>query len=225
VNAALRKNMPYDALRDLRGITVFDDSPIDIVSHKGLPVQTLPELIELAKQRPLTFASAGIGSIAHMTGEILAQVTGAKLRHISYAGDAAALPDVMAGRVDFRMGSWADDRRYVEAGQLKLLAIVYPKRLAEVPNTPIVNEVVPSMSKYPAGVFNSIVVSKNVPNEIVEKISTAMKIAIASDSFKQRISALGLYPRYTTPDETDKFLKSQIDTWAEIGKNANINFD
>jgi tripartite-type tricarboxylate transporter receptor subunit TctC len=225
VNAALRKNMPYDALRDFRGITVFDDSPIDIVAHKGFPAQTLPELIELAKQRNLTFASAGIGSIAHMTGELLAQVTGIKLRHISYSGDAAALPDVMSGRVDFRMGSWSDDRRYVEAGQLKLVSIVYPKRLQEAPNTPTVNEIIPSMAKYPAGVFNSIVVSKAVPTEIVEKISAAMKIALASDSFKQRISALGLYPRYTTPEETDKFLKAQIDTWADIGKTANITFE
>lgn len=225
VNAAIRKNMPYDALRDFRGITVFDDSPIDIVTHNGSPAQSLPELIELAKRRNMTFASAGIGSIAHLTGLLLAQVTGAKFEHISYSGDAAALPDVASGRVDFRLGSWSDDRQHVKAGRLKLLAVVYPQRLADAPNTPTVNELVPGMVKYPAGVFNSIVVSKATPADIVQKISAAMKSAVASESFRKRIAALGLYPRYTTPDETDKFLKAQIDTWAALGKAANIDLE
>ena len=225
INGALRKNLRYDPEKSFSPVILLATLPDFLLVHPSVKANTVIELIDLAKQRQLTFASAGIGSIAHMTGELLAQVTGIKLRHISYSGDAAALPDVMSGRVDFRMGSWSDDRRYVEAGQLKLLSVVYPKRLQEAPNTPTVNEIIPSMAKYPAGVFNSIIVSKAVPTEIVEKISAAMKIALASDSFKQRISALGLYPRYTTPEETDKFLKAQIDTWADIGKTANITFD
>jgi len=225
VNPGTRKSLPYDALKDFRGIAVVADAPLDIVSSTGFQANTLQELIALAKTRELTYATAGPGSVAHMSGELLARVTGMRMEHVPYAGDAAAFPDVASGRVNFRVGSWSDDRPHVEAGRLKLLGIFYPRRIADAPNAPTVAEVVPEMAQYPAGVFNSVVVPAGVPQEVLDRIGEHFRQALASDSFKQRISALGLYPRYTTPAETDAFLRRQIETWTRIAREANLQFD
>ncbi|PZW43085.1 tripartite tricarboxylate transporter family receptor [Humitalea rosea] len=179
-------------------------------------------MIALARTRELTFATAGPGSVAHMSGELLARETGIRLEHVPYPGDAAAFPDVVSGRVNFRVGSWSDDRQHVQSGALKLLAVFYPHRLPDFPNTPTVTESVPSMGNYPAGVFNSIVVPARVPEELVAQISDGLRRALASDGFKQRISALGLYPRYTTVEETAVFLRNQVTTWSEIARSAGI---
>ncbi len=110
----------------------------------------------------------------------------------------------------------------MRSGTLKLLAVFYPRRIHDAPDAPTVAEVVPSMASYPAGVFNSIVVPARVPEEVVGRISEGLRQAVSSDSFKERFAALGLYPRYTTPAETDAFLRNQVETWTAIARAAGI---
>jgi tripartite-type tricarboxylate transporter receptor subunit TctC len=223
VNAATRDNLPYDSLKDFRGVTLFALAPLDIVASNGFKANNVKELIELAKTQPLTYATAGPGSVANMTGELFAREVGIKLQHVPYAGDAAAYPDVAAGRVDFRVGSWSDDKPHVAAGDLKLLAVIYPQKLPDAPDTPLLVDSVPSMKDYPQGVFNSIVITAKTPDDVVAKISEGFEKALNSDSFKTRLGALGLYPQYMSPADTDAFLKNQIDTWTAIAKAANIH--
>jgi tripartite-type tricarboxylate transporter receptor subunit TctC len=201
---------------------VVADSPIDIVVSRTSAFATLQNLITAARTRELTYATAGPGSIAHMTGELLARETAMRVQHIPYPGDAAAFSDVVAARVDFRIGSWSDDRPHVAGGALRLLAAVYPRRLPEAPEAPTVAEVVPSMRDYPLGVFNAIVVPARVPPEIVERLSEAIRRAVATDAFRERFATLGLGPRFATPAETDAFLRAQVETWTSIARSAGI---
>jgi tripartite-type tricarboxylate transporter receptor subunit TctC len=222
VNAAVRRNLPFDTLGDFRGISVVADSPIDIVVSRNSPAQTLQDLLAMARTRDLTYATAGPGSIAHMTGELLARETGIRITHIPYPGDAAAFSDVVAGRVDFRIGSWSDDRQHVANGVLRLLAAVYPRRLPEAASAPTVAEVVPSMANYPLGVFNAVVVPARTPGAIVERLSDSIRQAVATEAFRDRFATLGLYPRFTTPAETDAFLRAQVETWTAIARSSGI---
>lgn len=201
------------------------DSPLTVVSSHVLPASSLADLVALAKTRDLTYATSGPGSMGHMTGLLLASITGMRMEHVPYPGEAVAFADVMSGRVDFRIGSWSDDRPNVEAGRLRLLGIIYPQRVSDAPNTPIMNEVVPEMARYPAGVFNAVVVPAGVPQEVIDRIGEHFHKAVNSESWQQRVRAMGLYPRYMTPAETDAFLRQQIDTWTEIAKAANLVFD
>jgi tripartite-type tricarboxylate transporter receptor subunit TctC len=227
VNAAARPNLPYDPAKDFIGISVFSQGPLAIVAHPGFPASTLPDLIEEARKRdarPFTFASAGVGSPAHLAGELIQRKAGVKLSHISYAGEAAALADVLSGRIDFQIGTWANWRPHVESGKLKLISILYPKRVPEAPNTPTASESIKDLD-LPLNVFNAIAVPAGVPKEVVAKISEGMKAAVASKSFQDRVLALGAYPFYTTPEETEAYLQKEITVWTGVTKAAGLRLE
>jgi tripartite-type tricarboxylate transporter receptor subunit TctC len=227
VNAAARPNLPYDSFKDFVGISVFSKGPLAIVAHPGFPADTLPGLIEEArkrKDRPFTFGSAGVGSPAHLAGELIQRKTGVKLTHISYSGEAAALADVLAGRVDFQIGTWANWRPLVESGKLKLLSILYPKRVPEAPNTPTASESIKDL-ELPLNVFNAIAVPARVPKDVIAKISDGMKTVVQGKSFQDRILALGAYPYYTNLEETETYLKKEVSVWTGVAKAAGLRFD
>jgi tripartite-type tricarboxylate transporter receptor subunit TctC len=223
----IRQSLPYDPLKDFTAVSVFIDAPLGVVASPNFAPNTLGELIEEAKKRPdrpLTYASAGAASTSHMIGELLQRQLGIKLKHIPYTGEGTAIPDVLTGRVDFQMGTWSVQRPYVQSGQLKLLAVMSRTRLPEVPNTPTLNEAIQGLHSTFAA-FNQILVPAGTPKEIVTKISDGIRAAVATDSFRQRILTLGSYPRDTTPEEADAFLKNEITTWGDIAKAAGIRVD
>jgi tripartite-type tricarboxylate transporter receptor subunit TctC len=230
VNPAVRSTMPYDALKDFVGVSIFIDAPHAIVAHPGFKPSTLPEMIEEANKRGegsyLTYATSGLASSSHMTGELLRGVAGTKFRHVPYAGGAvAALPDILTGRVDFSVSTWADVRPYVESGKMKLIAISYRNRLPEAPQAAMLSETYPALASLPIGAWNGIVVPAAVPPAIVEKISAGIQAATSSETFKKRILDLGSYPRFTTIKDTEKFLTTEIETWKKIAKEANIKLE
>jgi tripartite-type tricarboxylate transporter receptor subunit TctC len=227
VNAGARPNLPYDSLKDFKGVSVFIQGPLAIVAHPGFPANTLPELIEEARKRearPFTFASAGVGSPAHLAGEIIQRKANIKLAHISYSGEAAAVSDILSGRVDFQIGTWASWRPHVEQGKLKLISILYPKRLPEAPNTPTAVETIKDLG-LPLNVFNALAVPSGVPADVLAKISEGVKAAVESKTFREKVLALGAYPHYTTPEETDAYIRNEIAIYTEITKAAGIRLE
>jgi tripartite-type tricarboxylate transporter receptor subunit TctC len=227
INAAVRKNLPYNTLKDFVGVSVFIEGPLGIVAHLGFPANNLAELIELAKQRadkPLTFASAGIGSPVHMGSQLVQKKAGIKLVHIPYNGEAAAIPDVLSGRVDFQIGTWVIQRPYVESGKLKMLAALFKNRLPEAPNVPTAAETIKDLG-LPLSAWNGIAVSSQVPKDVLAKISAGIKTATSTKTFEERIRSLGSYPAFTTLEETDAYLKREISTWSDVAASANIRLD
>jgi tripartite-type tricarboxylate transporter receptor subunit TctC len=227
VNAAVRKNLPYDTLKDFVGVSVFIEGPLGIVAHPGFGPNNLAELIDEAKKRidkPLTFASAGIGSPVHMGSELVQKKTGIKLVHVPYNGEAAALPDVLSGRVDFQIGTWVIQRPHVESGKLKMLATLFKTRLPEAPNVPTAAETIKDLG-LPLSAWNGIAVSARVPQDVLAKISEGVKAATGTKTYEERIRALGSYPAFTTLAETDAYIKREISTWSDVAKSANIRLD
>jgi tripartite-type tricarboxylate transporter receptor subunit TctC len=118
VSPGIRSSLPYDTLKDFSGVSIFVDAPVSIVAHPGFGPSTIPELIEEARKRPdrpLTFGTSGIGTTGHMYAELLQRKMGIKLKHVPYAGDAAGMPDALSGRIDFQIGTWSNERPYVES--------------------------------------------------------------------------------------------------------------
>ena len=223
----IRSTLPYDTIKDFTGISIFVDAPQAIASHLGFAPNTLPELIAEARKRtdrPFTYASAGVAGAPRMAAELMQKRANIKLKLIAYQGASAALSDTLTGRVDFQMGTWADLRPHVEAGKLKLISIMYRNRVPEAPNVPTTNESNPEL-ELPQGAFNGLVVPAATPKDVIAKISSGISTAIATSSFKKRILELGSYPQHTTPEETDAFLKKEVETWAEIAAAANIRVD
>ena len=222
---AVRTTLPYDTLKDFVAVATYVDAPLAIVAHPSFPANTLPELIAEAKKRPadrpFTYSSAGVGSIFHMASEMMQRKAGITLKHIVYNGEAAGMPDLLGGRVDIQLGTWGNQKPHVEAGKLKLIAMMYRKRMPEVANVPTTTESNPELG-LPLGAFNSLVAPAGTPKEVIAKLADAVKQATATKAFEDRIIALASYPQYLGPEDTDKFLRTQIANWTEIAKAANI---
>jgi tripartite-type tricarboxylate transporter receptor subunit TctC len=220
----VKSNLPYDTEKDFKAVSVIVDIPLAIVAHPGFAPNNFPELIEAAKKResnPLTYATAGVASFSHMAGELLQKKAGIKLVHVPFNGASQAMPDTLSGRVDFQIGTWADQRPFVESGKLKLIAILHRTRVPEAPNTATVAETLKGLAT-PGGAFLAISVPAGVPDDVMKKIAEGMKTATTTKSYQDRILKLGSYPRYTTPAEADAFLANELKTWSELAHSAGI---
>jgi tripartite-type tricarboxylate transporter receptor subunit TctC len=222
INPSIRRNMPYDTLADFANVAIFLISPHAIVAHTGFAPSTMQELVAEAGRRTLTFASSGVGSSAHMTGELIQSTTGTRWEHVPYNGQAEAAADVMAGRIDFSVVTWSDARPSVDAGRLKLLAISYPNRLPDLPNMPTVIEAIPAMAALPVGAWTGITAPAGVPPEVLATLAEGIRTAIASEGFRQRVLALGSYPTFQGPAEADGFIRNEIAIWADVVRRQRI---
>ncbi|MEJ0011192.1 MAG: tripartite tricarboxylate transporter substrate binding protein [Bauldia sp.] len=222
VNPTIQKSLPYDTIKDFQGLTIFYSTPHAIVAYPGFAPSTPEELFAESKKRTLKFASAGVGSSSHMTGELIQSVAGVRWQHIPYNGDAEALADILSGRVDFTVSSWTNVEPQVKAGKLKLIAFSNPTRLPDYPDVPTLWEVLPAMKALPVGSWSGLVAPAGVPPDVLAKVADAIKTASLSDEYKEKAAAIGKMARYMTPDETSAYLKTEVETWARIVKEQNI---
>jgi tripartite-type tricarboxylate transporter receptor subunit TctC len=225
IGPGTRTNLPYDALKDFAPISVYVDAPLAIVANPNFPANTLSELIAEAKKRDashlVTYSSAGVGSVSHLTAEMVQRKAGISLKHIVYNGEALSLPDLMAGRIDVQFGTWGTQRPLVDAGKLKLIGMMYHRRMPEAPNMPTTTESNPELD-LPTGAFNAIVAPAGTPKEVVDKIASAIKSATASKIYEEHIVKLASYPNYAGPEETAAFIRREIEKWTQVAKAADI---
>src|SRR5207237_10622008 len=131
--------LPYDTQRELVAVSMVATQPVALVANKSFPADTIPQLIELAKNsaEPLNFTSPGPRGVGHLAGEMLKQRAGIPMTHVNYNGSAPALTDVIAGRVPLMFDIWHSAKRYVDSGELKLIAGASAERLAGAPDVAI----------------------------------------------------------------------------------------
>jgi tripartite-type tricarboxylate transporter receptor subunit TctC len=224
INPSLRKNMPFDTLKDLSGVSMLAISPIVITAAPKLPANNLSELIALAKQKPgkLTYASPGSGSSMHLGGELLKSTAGIDVLHAPYKGSGGAYPDVFAGRVDLLIDPLFSSLPHIKSGNLKPIAIMSPARSPIAPNIPTVAETLPGFSV--ESVFGAVVPS-GTPREIVNKISADLAKVVQSPETRARMADIGLSPVGNKPEQFDAFIRAEIDKWAKVVKASGATAD
>jgi len=224
INPSLRKNMPFDTLKDLSGISMLAISPIVITAAPSLPAKNLKELIALAKSKPgkLTYASPGSGSSMHLGGELLKSTAGIDILHAPYKGSGGAYPDVFAGRVDLLIDPLFSSLPHIKSGNLKPIAIMSPARSPIAPELPTVAETLPGFSVQ--SVFGAVVPSAT-PREVVRKISADLAKVLQSPDTKARMAQIGLTPVGDTPEQFDAFIRAEIDKWAKVVKASGATAD
>ncbi len=221
---AVRSDLTYDTLGDLRGITNYASVPIVLVARPDFPPNNLREFVELAKQRkdsPASFASSGAGTLSHMIGALVENRFGVTLNHVPYQGAAPALIDVLAGRVDVLIANWSETRENISAGRLKLVAVLGSNRIPELPNLQTANEAFPELGTL-GSAYQGIVIPAATPQDIKQKIAEGITAVVTSKEFKDRMAATGTLATNLSPAETDAFLKSEVETWTRVAKAANI---
>ena len=193
-----------------------------LVVNVKSPVQSVKDLIALAKQKPgeLTFASSGIGGAPHLTGEFFALQTGVKLTHIAYKGGGPAIADLLGGNVSMSFASMTSSLPFIKAGRLRPLAVSSRERLAQLPDVPTTIEAgVPNLEVRD---WQGILAARGTPKTIVDKLSGEIVRILKQPDTQARYAAAGMNIIASSPGEFREALASEIKRWAKVVKDANI---
>jgi len=217
INATLYTKLAFDIQRDISPVAGIARTPLVLEVTPTLPVKTVPELIAYAKANPghLNFASAGVGTPQHVSGELFKMMTGINMVHVPYRGAAPALTDMLAGQVQVMIDPLPASIEYVRSGKLRPLAMTSTTRLDEFPHIPTVAEFVPG---YESGSWYGIGVPAGTPAEIVTTLNRAINAAIADSTLKKRLADLGTLPLPSTRSEIRQFFAADIEKWAKVIK-------
>ncbi len=206
-------NLPLMLPRDFVPIGFTFDQPMSIGASHTLGINTLPELIALAKSRPgaITYSVAGVGRMTHLTGELLQMRADIKLQMVPYTGGAAqALSDIIAGRISMIVEGYAGMAGIYQAGSLKALAVGSAERLPGVPDIPTVAETLPG---FVAAGWQVVVAPNGTPGPIVSQVSKDLRHVLTTPDTMSRLVARGSYPRPMTPAEAESFVREQQQLW------------
>ena len=224
INPAVRRKMPFDTVKDLRGLTQLAEAHMVLVAHPSFPADTVPDLVKLARAQPdpIAYATPGPATAVHMAAELLQRVAEMKLLHVPYSGSAKALTDVLSNRVPLLFDVWHSVQPLVADKSLKVLGVINATRIPNAPQYPMIGETYPG---YQATSIFGIVVAGATPDAVVEKLSSDLRAYIRSDAFKARAASLGMTPVGSSPAEFDATVRSEISKWRDIASAANIAID
>ena len=222
INPAIAKSLPYDTAKDFAPVSMIAVQPVALVATKSYEANTVADVVALAKKQPLNYTSPGPRGVGDLAGQMLKQRAGipdGNFTHINYNGSAPALTDVIAGRVSLMFDIWHSARRYVESGELKLIASASSERLPGAANVPTIAETYPGVEVI---AFNAIVAAGGTPAPIVERLSADIRAIVASEAFREKTKNLGINAYGNTPAELSAWMRREIERWKEVAKAANI---
>ncbi len=224
VNPLMYKKLPYDTQKDFTPICLVATFAQMVLINPSVPATSVKELIALAKNgpKPLSYASGGIGSSQHLGGALFAYMAGIKMDHVPYKGGAPGLMDVIAGNVDL-MVSQPTSTAFITSGKLKALAISSPKRSPNNPDLPTVSEA--GVPGYQSLAWYGLVGPKNMPPEVLKKISEETMHATRSKAMQDTLAAQGGDAVGGTPAEFAAFIKAETTRYAKVVKEAGISAD
>ena len=221
VNAALYEKLSFDFMRDMAPVVGISRAPVILAINPSVPAKTVPEFIAYAKANPdkLNMGSAGIGSAGHLAGELLQMMTGIKLVHVPYRGNAPALTDLIAGQVQLVFPSSASSIEHVRTGNVRGLAVTGSTRLDALPDLPTVADSVPG---YEASSLYGIGAPRNTPAEVIDRLNKEVNAALADPKLKARLADLGGTPFGGSSAEFGRLIADETEKWGKVVKFAGI---
>ncbi|MCC6209742.1 MAG: tripartite tricarboxylate transporter substrate binding protein [Burkholderiales bacterium] len=221
INPVLRRQMPYDTVQDLRGVSILTTFPLAIVAHPGEPFDDLKGMIEYAKKHPgkLSYATPGVGGTSHLLVELLNGIAGIDLLHVPYKGSAPGRTDVIAGRVPLMCDPLFSAMPFVTAGKLKVIAVTTRERAPGFEQFPSVAETYPG---FDVRAYLGFVVPKATPDAVVRSIQQASATALRAPEVRKRVAELGNTPVGSTPEAFDAFIAADMAKWAKVIRDARI---
>lgn len=217
LNAVLFSKPSYDPGRDFSPVATVAYLPLTIVVNANLPVSSLKELVAYTQERKgqLSYGSYGVGSQAHIMGEMYKKLTGTDLVHVAYKGSAPAVADVLGGQVLFTFPGIPTIQGFLKGGRLKVLALSGARRNSLLPEVPTFSEA--GYKDMDVGAWYGFVVPAGTPREVISRISAAVASIITDADFVDKsLTAGGMVPLQTTPDQFAAFMRSETERMGAI---------
>lgn len=222
INPGLIPNPGFDAERDFAPISLCAQIPEILVCHRDAPFRSFAEFVAYARAHPraLTYSSAGIGSHPHVTMELLLHRLGLEVLHVPYRGAAPAFTDLVAGRVQLKLDSFATARAQIDAGAIRVLAIASATRSPVAPELPTIAEL--GLPGFEGILWMGFLAPAGTPAEVITRIATSVQDAVKSPAVAERLAQQGAEPVGSTPAAFAAQIAREIPQWREVIRAANI---
>ena len=215
------ENLSYAPFKDLISIGAIAEFPIILAVNSQLPVQSVKDLIALAKSKQLSFASAGTGSAPHLSGELFKNETQVALVHVPYKGSAPAVVDVASGQVDMMFDGIPALLPHIKSGKLRPIAAVSIQRNSQLPELPTFTELgYPSLV---ASVWYGLMAPAGTPKEIITRINVALNKTLAVPELQKKLEDAGAIVMPGTPENFESFYLKDYARWGEVIKKSGIS--
>ena len=221
INTTLFANLPYDFARDVTAIAPVNRIPLVLQVNPSFPANNLAEFIAYAKSNPgkVNVASPSAGTPPYLCVDLLKMMTGIDVTHVPYVGESQMLTDMLGGQVLAGFGGISPSMGHIKAGKLRALGVTSAKRVAELPDVPTIGETV---SGFEASGWSGVVAPKNTPQDVVDKLATAIHDLQNDPGFTGKLTEFGVTLLTMSPAEFAKFIADETDKWAKVVKFAGL---
>ena len=222
INPSLYAKLPFDTVRDFAPITLVASAPLLLVVNPKLQVNSVKELIALAKAKPgaLNFANSGSGTTAHLAGEMFKRMGAVDIVSVPYKGGGPAVIDLIAGNVQMYFSTIPAALTQVKAGRLRALAVTGGKRMSEISDIPTVSE--SGLPGFEVVAWFGMFAPARTPQPVVRKLNAELVRILNASEVREKMAGHGLIPGGNTPEQLGSFLKAEIAKWSKVIMDANI---
>ena len=221
ISAAMNPNLPYNATKDFAGVSRLGYSTTALITHPSTGVKTVKELVAMAKEKPgqVIFSHAGVGSSTHMNGERFRLAAGMQVKHVGFKGASDAMLEVLAGRVHFAILGLASSLSFIKDGKLVALAVGMPERSKLLPDVPTIAETIPG---YARDGSHSLLAPAGTPLPIRVQLSNEVKRIFELPDIRERFQNFDFTAGPTTPEEHERIVRADIETFSGVVRLAGL---
>jgi tripartite-type tricarboxylate transporter receptor subunit TctC len=225
IAASVYSKLNYDLTTSFTPVSLVANVPHMLVAHPSVPVNSVKELIELAKAKPgeLNAASQGNGTLSHLELELFKSSAGVNLLHVPYKGSSNAMPDLLAGQVSLFFDSIPSALPQVKAGKLKALGVLTSKRLAFLPNIPTIAE--SGLPGFEANNWFAVLAPAGTPKDIVNLLNAEIAKIVVIPGLRDHLASQGAILEGSTPEQLSVMIKSDLAKWAKVVKDSGARID
>jgi tripartite-type tricarboxylate transporter receptor subunit TctC len=219
----VNRKIRYDPLRDFVPISLVGTIPLVLAVHSTLPVNSVADLIRLARAHPgdIDFGSAGVGATTHLAVEHFMLLAKIKLRHVPYKGSPQATADLVAGHIQMAIPTMPAALPFIQARRIRALAVTTAERAAVLPDVPTMQEA--GVKGYVNVLWAGVLAPKGTPDAIVKRLHSEIVSALQTEGVRKVLAARGATPKPSTPEEFAAFIKSELDKWSQVVKQAGVS--